>query len=360
MVVIGIDAHKASHTAAAVQEATGKDVAQRTVSARAAGYGTLLEWGRALAADRVWAIEDCRHVSGGLERFLLGRGERIIRVPPKLMAGARQSARSAGKSDEIDARAVARAAAREGIESFAAVCLDDQALEIRQLVDHRERLIHQRTALINDLRWQLHDIDPDLQVPLRQLTHAGWQQKTARKLSQLTATGRVRVARDELRRVRELTRAVDALYRDLDRLVRAYRPGLLNLHGCGVLSAAKAIGETGGAQRFSTAAKFARLAGVAPLPASSGSHQRHRLDRGGNRQLNAVLHRIAITQLRSYAPARAYYLNKIEHGKRPKEALRALKRQIANRLWALLQPNPDIVRSRHLIPVAIHCNTPIP
>jgi len=113
----------------------------------------------------VWAIEDCRHVSGRLERFLLARGERVIRIPPKLMAGARKNAREPGKSDPIDALAVARAAIREGIDSFVSAQLDEHALEIRQLVDHRERLVHQRTALINDLRWHLHDLDPGLPSP---------------------------------------------------------------------------------------------------------------------------------------------------------------------------------------------------
>jgi transposase len=135
---------------------------------------------------------------------------------------------------------------------------------------------------------------------------------------------------------------------------------LLELHGCGVLSAAKAIGETGGAQRFATASKFARVTGTAPLNASSGSHTRHRYDRGGNRQLNAVLHRIAVTQLRSHQPARDYYQRKISEGKSRKEALRCLKRQIANTLWKLLQPDPNNVPSRRQRPIAIHCNPPIP
>jgi transposase len=150
----------------------------------------------------------------------------------------------------------------------------------------------------------------------------------------------LRVAKDELKRIRELTCTIDALYRELAELVAAYRPALLWLPGCGVLCAAKAIGETGGAQRFSTAAKFARITGSAPLNASSGNTHRHRYDPGGNRQLNAVLHRIAITQLRCHPPAITYYQRKLTEGKSHKEALRCLKRQIANSLWKLLQPDP--------------------
>jgi transposase len=284
----------------------------------------------------------------------------VIRIPPKLMAGARKSAREPGKSDPIDALAIARAAVREGIDTFTDAQLDERALEIRQLVDHRERLVWQRTALINDLRWHLHDLDPDFDVPLRAFTNRNWQQRTACKLASMTRRAHVRVARDELRRVRELTTAIHSLYRELAILVGAYRPALLWLPGCGVLCAAKAIGETGAPQRFQTAAKFARITGSAPLSASSGNTNRHRYDKGGNRQLNAVLHRIAITQLRCHPPAITYYQRKLTEGKTRKEALRCLKRQIATTLWKLLQPDPDNISSRHRrTPATIHCNPPL-
>jgi hypothetical protein len=193
MIVIGVDAHKATHTCAAVQELTGRQNAIRTAPARDQGHGQLLDWARGLGRERVWAIEDCRQVSGRLERFLLGHGERIIRVPPKLTASARKSSREPGKSDAIDALAVARAAIEESIDSFPVVVLDERALEIRQLVDHRERLVWQRTALINDLRWHLHDLDPEFAVPARHLTNCAWQQKTLHKLSRMRPNGHVRV-----------------------------------------------------------------------------------------------------------------------------------------------------------------------
>ena len=103
MIVIGTDTHKASHTAAALEEATGRVLADRTVRARRHSFEDLLRWARRVSGERVWALEDCRHVSGALERFLLARGERVVRVAPKLTAGARDSARERGKSDAIDA-----------------------------------------------------------------------------------------------------------------------------------------------------------------------------------------------------------------------------------------------------------------
>src|SRR5437763_4775151 len=140
MIVIGADTHKVSHSLGAVQEATGRVDAERTVGAKRRSFDDLLRWARGVDADRVWAIEDCRHVSGALERFLLARGERVVRVPPKLMAGARQSTREPGKSDRIDAAAVARAAIREGLQTLPVAHLAGADLDIRLLVDHRDRL----------------------------------------------------------------------------------------------------------------------------------------------------------------------------------------------------------------------------
>ena len=181
MIVIGADTHKRSHTLAAVDEATGRALGEVTVAAAPRSFGELLRWARGVGGERVWALEDCRHVSGSLERFLLKRGERVVRVPPKLMAGARESTREPGKSDRIDAVAVARAAIREGLQTLPVAQLAGAELDIRLLVDHRDRLVKQRTALINDLRWQLHDLWPELEIPLRALTGLRWPQRLARR-----------------------------------------------------------------------------------------------------------------------------------------------------------------------------------
>src|SRR3954466_1689547 len=270
----------------------------RTARAKRRSFDDLLRWARGVGAERVWAIEDCRHVSGALERFLLKRGERVVRVPPKLMAGARESTREPGKSDRIDAVAVARAAIREGLESLPVAHLAGAELEIRLLVDHRDRLVKQRTALINDLRWQLHDLWPELEIPLRALTAKRWPQRLARRLARAEQSARVRVARDELNRVRELTRAITDLEHELAALVTAFAPRLAADPGCGTLIAAKLIGEIAGIARFASDAKLARLSGAAPIPASSGRTDRHRLDPGGNRQLHCALYRLPPTTAR--------------------------------------------------------------
>lgn len=183
MIVIGADTHKQSHTAGAVDAATGRVAADKTVKAKRRSFDDLLVWARGLDAERVWTIEDCRHVSGALERFLLKHGEQVVRVAPKLAAGARSAARERGKSDIIDAVSIARAALREGLDTLPIAKLAEPELDVRLLVDHRERLVAQRTQLINDLRWHLHDLWPELEIPARVLITTRWQDRIGARLA---------------------------------------------------------------------------------------------------------------------------------------------------------------------------------
>jgi transposase len=335
MVTIGIDPHKQTHSAVATDQ-LGSQLAQRTVTARRDGFGQLLDWGRKLDGDRVWVIEDVRHVSGGLERFLLDHGEPVVRLPPRLMADARRGVRERGKSDPIDALAIARAALREGIETLPTARLAGPELEIRLLGLHRERLVAARTRLINELRWQLHDLWPEWEIPLKALIHPGWQTKISRRLQYAGRSVRVMIARDMIRRVRELTRSITALHSQLAELVKQVAPQLLAEPGIGVLLAAKFIGEIAGIHRFQTDAQLARLSGCAPIPVSSGRSDRHRLDPGGNRQLNHAFHLLAIIKIR-HDPRTAVYLAKQRtNGKTNKDAIRSLKRHLVRRVFHLL------------------------
>jgi transposase len=336
MIVIGTDTHKKSHTCAAVFAGTGQVAGELTAPAREPGFRELLDWGRSSDEERIWAIEDCRHVSGSLERFLVAAGERVVRVPPKLMGQSRRAERSAGKSDPIDALAIARAALREGPETLPAAHLDKDALQVKLLLDHREDLVRARSEDQCRLRWHLHDLWPELQIPAGALDRIVWLDRLARKLSRAEQGTRVQIARELLTEIRRRTRRAAGLEREIAALVEVQAPELLKLEGCGALTAAKLIAETAGARRLPSDAKFARLAGVAPIPASSGMRVRHRLDRGGNRQLNCALHRIAVTQGRCHAPAREFLARKQAEGKSRIEALRCLKRHLARRVWRLL------------------------
>jgi transposase len=286
MIVLGVDSHKRSHTIAAVSATNGELVGERTVQVGAKSFAALVVWARGLSCERVWAREDCRHVSGSFERFLIARRERVVRVTTKLMADSRRRARGRGESDSIDALAVARAALREGLDALPAAQLQGPELDLRLLVDHRERLIVQRVAVNNTVQWHLHDLWPGLRLPGSSLFYGTWGWRIARQLARAQQTMRVRIARDELRRIRELSQTIKTLEAEIADLVAQIASQLLPEPGLGPLTVAKLVGEIAGAHRFTTDAKLARAAGVAPIPVSSGQTNRHRLDRGSNRQLS--------------------------------------------------------------------------
>jgi transposase len=196
MMVIGVDTHKSSHAMAAVSAATGQLIGDREIKASEDGHRLAVSWARELHPERVWAIEDCRHVSRRLEQALVAAGERVIRVPPKMMGASRRGERESGKSDQIDARAVARAVLKEGVERFPAAFLDERALEIRLLADHRSDLVSERTRQINRLRRHLVDLCPELeaQIPARHLNSGASLDRIARRLRREQRSGRVRVA----------------------------------------------------------------------------------------------------------------------------------------------------------------------
>jgi transposase len=233
MIVLGADTHKRSHTLAAVAAPTGELLGEQTVAVRRRGFDALLRWARGLDDDRVWALEDCRHVSGSLERFLIERGERVLRIPTHLTAKTRKNSRQRGKSDHIDALGVARAALQEGLESFPAAQLDGPELDLRLLVDHRERLVGHRVELNSTLLWHLHDLWPELQLPGGALFSKKWSTRIGRRLARAKQTMRVRIARDELRRLRELTLAINRLEREITELVQQIAPQLSPSRGSG-------------------------------------------------------------------------------------------------------------------------------
>jgi len=249
MIVLGADTHKSSHTIAAVGATSGELVGDETIAVGDRGFVAALDWARGLEDERVWALEDCRHVSGAFERFLVVHGERVVRVATRLMAGERRGGRDRGKSDLIDALAVARAALREGVDRLPVAELAGVELDIRLLVDHRERLVRMRTALYNDLLWHLHDLWPEQTFPGCALLSKKWTTRIARRLGRAEQTARVRIARDELRHLRELSMTVDALEAEIADLVAEVAPQLLAEPGFGPLTAGKLIGEIAGAQR---------------------------------------------------------------------------------------------------------------
>jgi transposase len=336
MVTLGTDAHKRNHTVVAV-DAAGAEIGSVTVAATPEGHLRLVKW-VAQYEQRRWAIEDCRALSRRLESDLLAAGEQETRVPPKMMAGTRRSARTRGKSDPIDALAVARAALRE--PDLPVAQLDGPSREVRLLVDYRESLVKDRTAAQNRLRWRLHELEPGYDPPSGSLNRYKTLDEIEELLSGHTSTV-AGLAQREVTRIRELTREANQLERDIAQRVTELAPTLLEMPGCGTLSAAKLIGEAADITRFKSRDAYAMWAGVAPIPVWSANQERFRLNRGGNRQTNAALHRIAITQIRIHPDAHAFIHTRLETGSTKREAIRLLKRKLANVVYRTLLTDPQ-------------------
>jgi transposase len=333
MVVLGIDAHKRTHTVVAVDEA-GRQLGVRvTQSTGTAAHLDLVVWADRFGPARRWAVEDCRHLSRRLEGDLLAAGEQIVRVPPKMMAHARDAARTYGKSDPIDALAVARAALRE--PGLPVARLDGPERELRLLVDHREDLVGERTRAVNRLRWHLHELDPGWDPPLRSLRSRKNVTVVAERLAGMDGLV-ARIAADLAARIGVLTTDITALEKEISSRVRQLAPSLLALPGVAELTAAKIVAETAGVDRFRSKDAYARHNGTAPLPVWSGSRVRHRLARTGNRQLNCAIHRIAVTQKRCHPDAQAYLKHRTTAGSTNTEALRALKRRLSDIVYRAL------------------------
>jgi transposase len=333
MVMIGADSHKRTHTLVALDD-VGRRLGETTVKATGTGHLELVRW--AARWDEVtFALEDCRHLTRRLERDLLTAGHRAVRVPTRLMAGARRGGRQPGKSDPIDAEAVALAALRH--DGLPVAELDGHTRQVKLLVDHRRDLVAERTRIQSRLRWHLHELDPTLTVPSRGLRRFCVLDALAEQLAAFDGIV-ARLARAQVDRCRGLTVEINALERELRGLVRELAPSLLALPGCGVLGAAVILGETAGAHRFRSKDAYARFTGTAPIPVWSGNTRGQvRLNRGGNRTLNCALHMIAVTQARGVGPGKAYVEKLRARGKTRKAALRLLRRRLSDAVFTALR-----------------------
>jgi transposase len=332
-VVIGVDVHKRTHTMVAVDE-LGRKVGQKTVAATSQGHASAKRWARAkFGDDLVWGIEDCRGLTGRLERDLLDEGFRVVRVPPLLMSQVRASSREPGKSDPIDALAVARAVLRE--PDLPLAFHNPMSMELQQLVRRREDLVSIRTATINRLVGRVHQLDPEKQTPNWKCS--GHRARLATWLT--TQEGLVaELALDELSDIERITSSMHDLEVRICERVRSAAPHLLELQGCGELTAATIIAEVADIGRFKSEAAFARYAGVAPVPHWS-AEPRFRLGpvRIGNRQLNKAIHRIALTQIWRGGPGKDYFQRRLAEGTTAPRALRSLKRHITRVIFNRLR-----------------------
>jgi transposase len=334
--VIGVDTHADSHTLALVAAASGGLLAERTIATTGRGYREALRLVQAQAPGvRAWALEGSGSYGAGLARFLADKGERVLEVERP----ARQQRRR-GKSDGIDALAAARSAL--GQTHCAQPRAGGQRAALAALVSTREGAIQARRAALCQLRALLLALPPDQRERLAGLTRSRLLARLAGRRPRAGAEqeGLELALRALARRVQALEREERALKRAIGLLVRDLAGWLLAQPGIGPITAAQLLIPWSHPGRLRSEAAFARLGGVAPIPASSGKTVRHRLDRGGDRQLNRALHTIIISRRKHHPPTIAYLARRRAEGKSEREATRCLKRYLARSLYRKLEAMP--------------------
>jgi transposase len=335
--VIGIDTHRDSHTVA-VCTPTGAVVAEATVTADAGGYRRLQRFVCERAAGRrVWAIEGTGSFGAGLTGFLLEQGEWVVEVDRP----ARPARRDGAKSDRLDAARAAREALTRQHLAQPRRRGDREALRV--LLASREGAVLARTQALGQLKGLIINAPDQLRQQLRRLTTNEQLRRCARlRTSPAHSTehrATIIALRSTARRALALTAEAAQLESELHQLVHALAPALLAEPGIGPITSAQLLSAWSHPGRFRSEAAFASLAGTAPIPASSGQTIRHRLNRGGDRQLNRALHTIALSRLRHHPETQRYAARRSAEGKTPREIRRCLKRHLARRLYHLLETN---------------------
>lgn len=336
LTVIGVDAHKRTHTMVAV-DPVGLYLGAKTVNATSEGHSEAIRWARSqFGPSLLWGVEDSRVLTARLERDLIDAGQRVVRVPPHMMARNRAIGRERGKSDPIDAQAVARAVLSN--PTLPVASHTTWSRDVKLLADRREDLLKQRSAMITRVLWRVHELDPTYLMPPRALTAILHQTALADWLSAQESL-LAELARMELDDIIRITPEINGLERRLAKLVRAASPALLELYGCGDLTAARIIAETADVNRFRNEAAYARYAGLAPVPQWSGSTKgRVRTNRGGNKALGTAIHQIAMIQIMKRGPAAADYRLRVDvHNESHSQAMRRLKRRIVRTVYTRLR-----------------------
>jgi transposase len=336
--VVGVDPHRDTHALAIVDVRTGAIVLEASVAASSSGYARVLELAELHApARRAFAIEGTGSFGAGLTRFLADRDERVLEV-----GRLRRERRSGGKTDALDAVRAARSVLAQVRPAEPRAGGEREAL--RALMAAREGAVNAKRAGLCQLRDLLVTTPEPLRSELRPLTQA----QLLRRLAAVCPTrhrdvelrGALQALRTVARRVQHLTAEERELAREIEKLTRTLAPQLLDQPGVGPLAAAQLVVSWSHPGRIRSEAAFARLAGCAPIPASSGQTIRYRLDRSGDRQLNRALHMILVTRRRTHPPTITYINRRTHEGKSRRETNRCLKRYLARSLYRLLEHPP--------------------
>jgi transposase len=338
MITLGVDAHKRMHVAVAVDDA-GHELGEWSGTNSTKGWRHLLAWSESFGPERQWGIEGAWNYGRGMAQHLVTSGETVYEINTRWTALGRRRAKKLDKTDRLDARAVARFVRGEA-PALPVVYADDDTAVLDLLCAEREALLVEAGRLRNQLHALLMQVDPEYRRRLPKLDSvAGIKATTNYPLPKTDGLQRRRA--ESVRRL--ATRLsltlfhIDDLTTQIEALAAIRFTPLTQLCGISLLTAGTLAGILGPGRRFGTDAQLAAYAGAAPLEASSAGLTRHRLNRGGNRRLNAVLYRIALTQAHHSREARAYLDRRTTEGKTRREAMRALKRYIARSVWRLWQ-----------------------
>jgi len=334
MITIGVDAHKRIHVALAL-DARGQEINKWQGPNSPGGWQALLEWGRSLGEPRQWGIEGAWNYGRGLAQYLVEGGETVYEINARWTALRRRGARRPGKTDRLDASAVALFVRQEAPD-LPRVTQDDSSAVLNLLATERGAAVAEAIRLRNQLHALLLQLDPQYRRWLSSLSSRSgldtlekYQFPGANPLQEERAAA--------VRRLVERLRLVMSQVKEVSEKIRkqaqeGFSP-LTQVFGINLLTAGTLAGILGPGCRFSNDAELAAYAGVAPLETSSAGVVRHRLNRSGNRRLNHIVHLIAWTQIRSWQPAQTYLERRISEGKSRREATRALKRFIIRAIW---------------------------
>jgi transposase len=338
MITIGVDAHKRVLVALALDDA-GRELAHWRGPNSVTGWEQLFRWAQACQVELQWGIEGAWGYGRGLAQFLVAAGQRVYEVNARWTALGRKRARKPDKTDLLDARAIAQMVRQEETE-LPGIQQEDQTTLLELMTTERERALAEATRLRNQIHALLLHLDPQYPAVLKDLK----SKKNLSILENYPIPDRNLVQQERALSVRRLAQrlrlALDQaaeLARRIKKQAAQHALPLTRLCGVNLLTAGALAGILGPGQRFGNDAQLAAYAGVAPLEASSAGITRHRLSRAGNRRLNSIIYRIALTQARHHPEARAYLDRRTSEGKTRREAFRALKRYIVRAVWKLWQ-----------------------
>ncbi len=338
MVTIGVDAHTCMHAAVAV-DADGRILGEWQGLNSPSGWQELWTWADAFSAPRQWGIEGAWKYGRSLAQYLVAGNERVYEVNPRWTSHRRRRARKRGKSDRLDAHAVAQLVREDG-PTLPQIPTEDETAVLDLLTTEREAALAEATRLRNHLHQLLLQTLPTYQNQLPRLTtEAGLRAAETFEVVQQSPLHQQRAVaiRQTAQRLRLALQHADTLGAEIRNLAAIHFAPLTQVCGVQLLTAGALAGILGPGQRFTSETQLAMYAGVAPLETSSAGVVRHRLNRGGNRRLNAILYRIALAQARGSDDARAYLARRRAEGKSWREAMRALKRHLIRAIWRLWQ-----------------------